>query len=294
MALQIVPNPAAKRCGFRIIERRGGRWFVHLDARHSAPDTPVPDPTFDGTVKRGSATCPCCGYTTPVVSVRKQLKARHGGANDARLLCVVSTRPDQTGRFYRLPIEADLAAVRRAAEELARRRAAHTGDLSLVPQEVISLNEIRRISVPVYGIERWGDLFTARQLLALTTLARLVTEAGKTMAADHAGAEFAQAVQACLALSLGRVTDLANSLCGWTLDRQCTKGLFRRQAIPMVWDFAESACTGESAGAWGHGVSSSTGSPTCCPRSQDSLGPGAANRRVRRRVHCPTTRRRRW
>ena len=81
----------------------------------------------EGTVRRGSATCPVCGYTTPVASVRKQLKARRGGAADARLFCVVTTRPGQQGRFYRLPTERDLEAVRNAAEELERRKAAHTG-----------------------------------------------------------------------------------------------------------------------------------------------------------------------
>ena len=56
-----------------------------------------------GTVRRGSATCPCCGYTTPVTSVRTQFKARRGGAADAKLLCVVTTRAGQRGRSYRLP-----------------------------------------------------------------------------------------------------------------------------------------------------------------------------------------------
>ena len=88
-----------------------------------------------GTVKRGSATCPVCGFTTPVASVRKQLKPRRGGAADARLFAVVTTRPDQQGRFYRLPTERDLEAARKAAKELERRKQAHQGPLSLVPDE---------------------------------------------------------------------------------------------------------------------------------------------------------------
>ena len=54
-------------------------------------------PQFDGTVRRGSATCPVCGYTTPVACVRRQLKARRGGAADARLFCVVTTRAGGAG-----------------------------------------------------------------------------------------------------------------------------------------------------------------------------------------------------
>jgi putative DNA methylase len=55
-----------------------------------------------GTVQKGSATCPCCGYTTPVKAVRQQMKARHLGTQDARLVCVVSTMPG-LGRTYRIP-----------------------------------------------------------------------------------------------------------------------------------------------------------------------------------------------
>ena len=84
VALQLVPRPRAKRVDFQIIVKQRGGW-VHQDD----PKTKIEDPKFDGTVKRGSATCPCCGYTTPVARVRAQLKERRGGANDARLMCVV-------------------------------------------------------------------------------------------------------------------------------------------------------------------------------------------------------------
>ena len=64
-----------------------------------------------GTVARGSATCPVTGFTTAVKIVREQLKTRHGGAYDARLICIVETKPGQTGRHYRIPTERDEKAV---------------------------------------------------------------------------------------------------------------------------------------------------------------------------------------
>jgi adenine-specific DNA methylase len=228
----LVPEPKLKKVDFEIAEK--------MKAKDIA----------DGTVRRGSVTCPCCGYTTGVVSVRRQLKERGGGAGDARLYCVVTTKPGEQGRFYRLPKETDLAAVRRATGELDRRKRQAGGALSPVPDEVISLNEIRRISVPIYGMTTWGHLFTPRQGLALSTLARLVREAGRRAASDLLNG-LASAVQTCLGLCLDRVADLATSLCGWTLDTQCTKGLFRRQAIAMAWDFSESVPISESAGFWG-------------------------------------------
>jgi len=201
-----------------------------------------------GTVKRGSVTCPCCGFTTRVESVRRQLKARRGGADDARLLAVVTTRPGQQGRFYRLPTEADLAAVSAAKAELERRKDKHSGALPLVPEEPLPLMS-GVFNAPIYGHDTWGSLFTARQLLALTTLARLVVVAGnKLRSREEAG--FAEAVQTGLALLVGKQGDLTNSLCAWEPNAECPRHLFGRQAIPIVWDFAEGVPIGESSGAW--------------------------------------------
>ena len=69
VALQLVPNKKAKRVDFHIIVKQRGGWVNQAN-----PKTKIENPKFDGTVKRGSATCPCCGYTTPVARVREQLK----------------------------------------------------------------------------------------------------------------------------------------------------------------------------------------------------------------------------
>ncbi len=158
-----------------------------------------------GTVARGSATCPVTGFTTPVVSVRAQLKKRRGGAADARLFCIVSTREHEQGRFYRLPTKADQEAFDAAARELEKRERADGTErsqagraagmrsakadgqsvdnpLPVVPNEPLPPPGGLGFRVQPYGMTAWGDLFTPRQLLALTTLARLVREAGAKMA----------------------------------------------------------------------------------------------------------------
>lgn len=205
-----------------------------------------------GTVRRGSATCPRCNYTTPVKAVRAQLKARRGGAADAKLLCVVTTRPGQTGRFYRLPENRDLEAVRAAAAELREREAAHSSTPSLVPHERFSGAEPRRIPVPLYGIECIGDLFTPRQALALSTLVRLVREGGGRCR-QESDPSLAEAVQTCLALVASRQADYTSSLCSWHLPGEKVNHTFGRQALPMVWDFTEvhplSGSTGDFGGA---------------------------------------------
>lgn len=192
------------------------------------------------TVARGSATCPLTGYTTPVAKVRSQLKSRHGGASDSRMLCVVTTRVGESGRKYRLPTALDLDAAEKASRELENRVAAWQGPLSFVPDEPISLNEIRRISVPIYGMTRWGNLHTRRQCLGLAVLSNLIGHLGDRHDAARYG-DLTVAVQTCLAVALDKLVDFGTSLCRWGSDDQGVAGTFGRQALGMVWDFAEAS-----------------------------------------------------
>ncbi|MCE7937553.1 MAG: DUF1156 domain-containing protein, partial [Chloroflexi bacterium CFX6] len=84
-----------------------------------------------GTVTRAKATCVACGAVLPPERVRAQLAAQRGGADvqfdpsgnratGARLLAVVTLRPGQNGRHYRLPTDSDYAAVYRAQACLAK------------------------------------------------------------------------------------------------------------------------------------------------------------------------------
>jgi hypothetical protein len=188
--------------------------------------------------------------------VRTQLKARRGGADDARLMAVVTTRPGQQGRFYRLPVAQDFAAVAAAREELERRKGSHRGALSLVPEEQTprggGSGAGRAFSQRNYGMDRFADLFTARQSLTLTTLIRLAVEAG-TRVRSREQAAFAEAVQSMLGLMIGRQTDALTSLVRWRYTVEAHAGTFGRQALPIMWDFLEvfplSGATGDWSGA---------------------------------------------
>lgn len=244
-ALELVPNPKAKRVDFNILVKQRDGWVDQGNSKRT-----IEKPTFDGTVRRGSATCPCCGYTTPVARVRRQFKARGGGADDARLMCIVQTHPSEQGRSYRLPKEGDLAAIHSASAELDRRRTAHIGTFSFVPEEPISLNEIRRISPPIYGMATWGDLFSARQKLALAIIANRI----RTLSQQQDVDEIAAPVQTLLAFALDRLADYNSSICRWVAAGEFIGNTFGRQAIPMVWDFCEvsplSLSTGGFSGAF--------------------------------------------
>src|SRR5579883_3485364 len=220
IALRLVPDPAEKRVNFEIIENAKIR------------------EVGGGTVRRGSAECPICGYTTPVASVRRQLKERHGGAKDARLLAVVVTKEGKQGRFYRLSTEKDIEVVQKATEELKRREAAHQGLLTLVPDESLPSQGTLGFRVQLYGMEYWRDLFTSRQTLALITLVNLVQNLENKIIGEY-DANLIRAVQTCLALAIDKQADSNSSLCAWRSTSQDIGHTFGRQALPILWDFIE-------------------------------------------------------
>jgi adenine-specific DNA methylase len=244
VALLLLPNLTAKRVDFRIIVKEGNGWVDQSD-----PKAKVAISTFDGTVKRGSATCPCCGYTTPVARVREQLKTRLGGTDDARLLCVVTTQGGEQGRVYRLPNDKDMKAVRKATAALEESTRGHNGRLSLVPAEKISLNEIRRISIPLYGMAAWGDMFSRRQLLVLTTVARIVRELSTKAPSDDSAIP-PIVVGTLLSLVMDRLADSLSSSVTWTPGGEFQGHTFTRQALAFVSDFAEVNPWCDSSGNW--------------------------------------------
>ena len=200
-------------------------------------------------MKRGSATCPCCGYTTPVSRVREQLKTHRGGADDARLLCVVTTKAGEQRRNYRLPTNRDLSAFENAKSILDTRRGSDEGSLALIPDEKICLNEIRRISLPLYGMESWGEMFNARQALALSTIARLIRGLKlRPEAMDESSLPIA--VRTLLAFALDRLADSLSTSVTWTPGGEFQGHTFTRQALAFVSDFAEVNPWCESSGNW--------------------------------------------
>jgi adenine-specific DNA methylase len=206
----------------------------------------------EGTVKRGAATCPCCGFTTPVTSVRDQLRTRRGGAQDARLIAVVTTRITKVGRFYRLPNAHDEAALKLATERLTKLLATtgHAGLLE-IPNELLPPKGTLGFRVQNYGVNHWGDLYSPRQIITLTTIARLVRDAGDQLRA-HLGAEQGDVIQALLALSLGRLAGRVNALCWWRTqaDQEKVEVAFSGQTVPMKWDFAEGCPLTEGTAGW--------------------------------------------
>jgi adenine-specific DNA methylase len=250
---------AAGQVKCKTVEQRyqDGRKFLIRQPQLEVFEPKRPSEVEPGTVKRGSTTCPVTGFTTQVAQVRTQLQTRRGGTRDARLICVVTTRPDEQGRFYRAPTKQDFLSVSAAECALATLEKTPQPSFPLIPEEEISVNEIRRISIPLYGMTTWGDAFSARQLLVLTSFARLVREAAsEVLDANEGDLEFSQAVQTILALNVGKAADYGSALATWSspASQETVRNTFSRQAIGMVWDYAEANPFAASSGGWSHNL----------------------------------------
>ena len=114
----------------------------------------------------------------------------------------------------------------------------------------------RDFKTPNYGMANFGDLFTPRQLVALTTFSDLVQEAREKIkndalaagmvdngqgldAGDTGATAYADAISIYLGLALSKLSDSANTLVSWKPSMDQAIHLFTKQAIPMVWDYAE-------------------------------------------------------
>jgi putative DNA methylase len=98
-----------------------------------------------------------------------------------------------------------------------------------------------RVNVSNYGFDVYGDLFTQRQLEALTTFSDLVCEARKCVDRDGGTGEsaYAEAIAVYIAFAISKLADRGSTICTWFTERDSTRNTFARQSIPMTWDYAE-------------------------------------------------------
>lgn len=201
----------------------------------------------NGTVTRANATCPCCQIVLPAPRVRAQLTAQHGGADvvfdgkgrrvgGSRLLAVVTIIDNTAGRQYRLATDSDYAAVYAAQQAVAKLPKGAVPDEPLPPIGTLGFRVQR------YGMLQWGDLFTARQKVALSALARamkIVKSAGQKDV-DHE----------LLGVAVSRCSSFWSSLNMWVGTGEFVANVFGRQALPIIWDFCEVVPTTTESGGF--------------------------------------------
>jgi adenine-specific DNA methylase len=238
-------KPNRKRAlRYSIIREKGKPPTVVFEVFQPKNDAEVPRTT----VSRAKAACPACNSVMLPARLRIQMQQQRGGGDvqfdssgkrsgGAILLAVVSS--DKHGRSYRVAAAADYAACKKAHEHLAS-IIVQNSNVHLIPNELVDPwhHDVNRL--PMYGMPRWGDVFTARQKLLLLTLLRHIRSAD-TRAETKAG----------LALALSKLADKATSICRWKATAEYMAGnSFSRQALSLVWDFCEAQPFGGASGGW--------------------------------------------
>jgi len=217
--------------------------FVVKSGEGKAPDPPK-------TGRGATFSCLACGQPAG----DKHIKAEGvAGRMDAQLMAIVAE--GKNGRIYLSPTPEQ--------EEIAR-----SAKPTWYPDGQIG-DDRRSMFTPLYGLTHFHHLFTPRQLVALTTFSDLVSEARERATQDAIAAglpdddvplseggtgarAYGEAIANYLGLAVGKATDTNSSLASWQSRMDRLSHVFTRQALPMVWDFAEpNAFGGASGDIWG-------------------------------------------
>lgn len=205
-------------------------------------------PKLEGTINRKGAVCACCNTPVDFPYIRSEGKKGHISSN----LCAVVAE-GKNGRIYISPDD-------------EQRIIANVDKPTEIPEAALPKNP-RDFKTPNYGMMNYSDLFTNRQLTALTTFSSLVAEAQAKAEADAVAAgvvndhialsaggsgarAYGEAVGVYLAFVIDKMTDYNSSICSWNPPREGLRNTFGRQAIPMVWDYAEANPFSNSSGCF--------------------------------------------
>lgn len=242
----ICPNPA---CGIEaplvrswwLAKKKGRETFIVPSV---VPDTTHPSgsrvefdirvdpngPQRAGTMAgRQGGVCLSCGTVISKEYIKAQGMADEFGA---RLMATVAA--GNRKRVYLAPT-------------VEHERAAEVDKPTEIPEQELGFDP-RNLWTPSYGLIRFNQLFTDRQLVTLTTFSDLVNEAHKRVIQDGGSDAYADAIATYLAFLGSKLADWLSSVCGWIPQIEGVRDTFARQAISMAWDFVEINPLSESVG----------------------------------------------
>lgn len=203
-----------------------------------------------GTKLSRGANFKCLMSNTPITPnyIKEESKAGHMGA---RMMAMVVE--GKRGRIFVSPTKAAEKVALEAKPEWALETKMPTNP--------------RWFSPPLYGMETYGDIFTRRQLVALTTFSDLVQETRDKIITDSKAGNwqddstslsrggsrataYADAIGVYLTFAVDRCADYGNACTLWAASNQKVMHLFGKQAIAMTWDYPEAAILHKTVGGW--------------------------------------------
>lgn len=242
------PNPA---CGIEMPlvrswwlgKKKGKEAYIvpkvvdgRVDFKIGHEPSTAPTSENDGTVGRKGATCVACGSHVELKYIRVEGQGHRMGE---QLMAIVAQ-----GKRSRIYLPVDDAHIESAS--VGRPKSVPHGELPKNPRD---------FKTPNYGMTKYSDLFTNRQLVTLTTFSDLVGEARnrvlKDVGGDRESEAYANAIATYLALIVSRMASKISNIASWDSSRtkEGVRGVFARQAIPMTWDFAEASPFANSGGS---------------------------------------------
>ena len=227
------PNPACRAdmplmTTFQLSKKSGNRhWMkpvVNRDANETSVSFEVQD--HDGGVPnggtvRGGAQCVACDSSVP----RSYLRERARAGEMRQQMTAIVAEGDRK-RIFLSPTD-------------EHARAAETAEPRWRPSGRLP-NRTRDFTPTGYGFMEWHQLFSKRQLTAITTLSDLMPEIRALIVEHGASSAYANAVCAYLAIAIGKTTNACSIFSRWQNSGDKVAGVFSRQAIQFMWDFAES------------------------------------------------------
>lgn len=260
----VSPNPAAKGAhvplvsSFWLSKKEGKETWLELSANNGAvrfdvrkgkPQNPAAVDAGTKLGKGGGFSCALTGIPITNEHIRAE-----GSAGRLGVQLLATVVEGNRSRIY-LPPTGQMEAVALAAKPIWK-------PCGSVPERLTGGTCFG------YGLREWGDLFTSRQLASLQTLCELVAEArsavendtrdsgwrddAKALVENGVGPiAYGEAVSVYLSFVVDKVAESLSSLCTWSSapKNELVVSTFRRQALPMTWDFGESNPFADSSGS---------------------------------------------
>lgn len=186
-----------------------------------------------GWVSSKSLICPCCGAPTAMSELKEQSK---NGLLKQRLIAVIEET--DKGKNYRLPTENEL--------KLSIIDEASINSRFIPNEKMLEIPDL--VSGRGWGINKWSQLFSTRQLLAMQTLVMKLNEIKSEL--NFKNNEYYAALLTYLGIQIDRISSRQTSFGLWHTKGEKLEQPFGRQAIPMVFDYPESNPFATSGGGY--------------------------------------------
>ncbi|HLP62365.1 MAG TPA: DUF1156 domain-containing protein [Candidatus Deferrimicrobium sp.] len=248
------------------IEDKAVKFKIVGDGYEKTPEDFEPE---RGTIAKAIVTCPVCGT---IISAKTLKTIFQAGQSSERMVAVVLHKHKEKGKRYRIATHRDEEAFEKAEEYLATKieELSHIWNISPVPDEPTpdgkGRGAERAFSVKNYNLNTWGDLFNNRQKLSLISFMSGVKKVYNFMIDEGNESDYARAVISYLALGIDRLADFGSTLCLLNpTGGRGVKNTFGRQALPIIWDYAESNPFYEEGAGW----------PTACEKNEKLINHSA-------------------